>query len=160
MFPFQAETSQGALGTLANVVTSLANLSESLNNGDTSEVQQEEQSASEITRYAFIFTPYLVICVLCGVSLHSFIKGICHCCIRHSIDFQIAPTLKQNTSSLEISFGPCPLVKNCVLCYKCSVLKLDQIWFSEKLTITRLWPWKTLRIATFWCHFISQMYFM
>ncbi|XP_017682568.1 PREDICTED: nuclear receptor subfamily 2 group C member 2 isoform X3 [Lepidothrix coronata] len=46
----KAETSQGALGTLANVVTSLANLSESLNNGDTSEVQQEEQSASEITR--------------------------------------------------------------------------------------------------------------
>uniref|UniRef100_A0A8B9VAV7 Nuclear receptor subfamily 2 group C member 2 n=2 Tax=Neognathae TaxID=8825 RepID=A0A8B9VAV7_9AVES len=46
----KAETSQGALGTLANVVTSLANLSESLNNGDTSEIQQEEQSASEITR--------------------------------------------------------------------------------------------------------------
>ncbi|XP_032554661.1 nuclear receptor subfamily 2 group C member 2 isoform X3 [Chiroxiphia lanceolata] len=46
----KAETSQGALGTLANVVTSLANLSESLNNGDTSEVQQEEQSTSEITR--------------------------------------------------------------------------------------------------------------
>ncbi|KAM6325174.1 nuclear receptor subfamily 2 group C member 2 isoform 2-T2 [Podargus strigoides] len=46
----KAETSQGALGTLANVVTSLANLSESLNNGDTSEVQEEEQSASEITR--------------------------------------------------------------------------------------------------------------
>ncbi|XP_030357109.1 nuclear receptor subfamily 2 group C member 2 isoform X5 [Strigops habroptila] len=46
----KGETSQGALGTLANVVTSLANLSESLNNGDTSEVQQEEQSASEITR--------------------------------------------------------------------------------------------------------------
>lgn len=55
VLPFQAETSQGALGTLANVVTSLANLSESLNNGDTSEVQQEEQSASEITRYASIF---------------------------------------------------------------------------------------------------------
>ncbi|KAJ7417301.1 Nuclear receptor subfamily 2 group C member 2 [Willisornis vidua] len=46
----KAETSQGALGTLANVVTSLANLSESLNNGDASEVPQEEQSASEITR--------------------------------------------------------------------------------------------------------------
>uniref|UniRef100_A0A8C6Z1F9 Nuclear receptor subfamily 2 group C member 2 n=1 Tax=Nothoprocta perdicaria TaxID=30464 RepID=A0A8C6Z1F9_NOTPE len=46
----KAETSQGALGTLANVVTSLANLNESLNNGDTSEIQQEEQSASEITR--------------------------------------------------------------------------------------------------------------
>ncbi|XP_062441483.1 nuclear receptor subfamily 2 group C member 2 isoform X4 [Rhea pennata] len=46
----KAETSQGALGTLANVVTSLANLSESLNNGDTSEIQQEEQSTSEITR--------------------------------------------------------------------------------------------------------------
>ncbi|POI35710.1 hypothetical protein CIB84_000536, partial [Bambusicola thoracicus] len=46
----KAETSQGALGTLANVVTSLANLSDSLNNGDTSEIQQEEQSASEISR--------------------------------------------------------------------------------------------------------------
>ncbi|XP_074929296.1 nuclear receptor subfamily 2 group C member 2 isoform X4 [Chelonoidis abingdonii] len=46
----KAETSQGALGTLANVVTSLASLSESLNNGDTSEIQQEDQSASEITR--------------------------------------------------------------------------------------------------------------
>uniref|UniRef100_A0A8C2S526 Nuclear receptor subfamily 2 group C member 2 n=1 Tax=Capra hircus TaxID=9925 RepID=A0A8C2S526_CAPHI len=46
----KAETSQGALGTLANVVTSLANLSESLNNGDTSEIQPEDQSASEITR--------------------------------------------------------------------------------------------------------------
>ncbi|XP_032303148.1 nuclear receptor subfamily 2 group C member 2 isoform X4 [Coturnix japonica] len=45
----KAETSQGALGTLANVVTSLANLSDSLNNGDTSEIQQE-QSASEISR--------------------------------------------------------------------------------------------------------------
>ncbi|XP_044878628.1 nuclear receptor subfamily 2 group C member 2 isoform X1 [Mauremys mutica] len=46
----KAETSQGALGTLANVVTSLASLSESINNGDTSEIQQEDQSASEITR--------------------------------------------------------------------------------------------------------------
>ncbi|XP_029771681.1 nuclear receptor subfamily 2 group C member 2 isoform X3 [Suricata suricatta] len=46
----KAETSQGALGTLANVVTSLANLSESLNNGDASEMQPEDQSASEITR--------------------------------------------------------------------------------------------------------------
>ncbi|XP_078008348.1 nuclear receptor subfamily 2 group C member 2 isoform X2 [Phascolarctos cinereus] len=46
----KAETSQGALGTLANVVTSLANLNESLNNGDPSEIQQEDQSASEITR--------------------------------------------------------------------------------------------------------------
>ncbi|XP_069062403.1 nuclear receptor subfamily 2 group C member 2 [Pleurodeles waltl] len=45
----KAETSQGALGTLANVVTSLANLSESFN-GDTSESQEEDQSASEITR--------------------------------------------------------------------------------------------------------------
>uniref|UniRef100_A0A8C9US33 Nuclear receptor subfamily 2 group C member 2 n=1 Tax=Spermophilus dauricus TaxID=99837 RepID=A0A8C9US33_SPEDA len=48
--PHAAETSQGALGTLANVVTSLANLSESLNNGDTSETQPEDQAASEITR--------------------------------------------------------------------------------------------------------------
>ncbi|KAI1893039.1 hypothetical protein AGOR_G00139780 [Albula goreensis] len=46
----KAESNQGDLGTLANVVTSLANLNESLNNGDTSDVQQEEQSASEITR--------------------------------------------------------------------------------------------------------------
>ncbi|XP_066554282.1 nuclear receptor subfamily 2 group C member 2 isoform X2 [Amia ocellicauda] len=46
----KAESSQGDLGTLANVVTSLANLNESLNNGDTSEMQQEDQSASEITR--------------------------------------------------------------------------------------------------------------
>ncbi|XP_023675128.1 nuclear receptor subfamily 2 group C member 2 isoform X1 [Paramormyrops kingsleyae] len=46
----KAESSQGDLGTLANVVTSLANLNESLNNGDTVDVQQEEQSASEITR--------------------------------------------------------------------------------------------------------------
>ncbi|CAO2605957.1 Nuclear receptor subfamily 2 group C member 2 [Lemmus lemmus] len=52
----KAETSQGALGTLANVVTSLANLSESLNNGDTSEMQPEDQSASEITRsFCFVF---------------------------------------------------------------------------------------------------------
>ncbi|TKS77773.1 Nuclear receptor subfamily 2 group C member 2 [Collichthys lucidus] len=48
------ESGQGDLGTLANVVTSLANLSDSLkenlNNGDTSDSQHEEQSASEITR--------------------------------------------------------------------------------------------------------------
>ncbi|KAM6929541.1 nuclear receptor subfamily 2 group C member 2 isoform 1-T1 [Lycodopsis pacificus] len=56
---------QGDLGTLANVVTSLANLSDSLrenlNNGDTSDSQQEEQSASEITRafdtLAKVFNP-------------------------------------------------------------------------------------------------------
>ncbi|XP_069592347.1 nuclear receptor subfamily 2 group C member 2 isoform X1 [Ranitomeya imitator] len=46
----QTETSQSGLGTLANVVTSLANLTESLNNGDTSDVQQEDQFSSEITR--------------------------------------------------------------------------------------------------------------
>ncbi|KAI5946427.1 Nuclear receptor subfamily 2 group C member 2 [Manis javanica] len=46
----KAETSQGALGTLANVVTSLANLTESLNNGDASEMQPEDQYASEITQ--------------------------------------------------------------------------------------------------------------
>ncbi|CAL9702603.1 unnamed protein product [Knipowitschia caucasica] len=48
------ESRQGDLGTLANVVTSLANLSDSLrenlNNGDTSDSQSEEQSATEITR--------------------------------------------------------------------------------------------------------------
>uniref|UniRef100_A0A8C7H7P3 Nuclear receptor subfamily 2, group C, member 2 n=1 Tax=Oncorhynchus kisutch TaxID=8019 RepID=A0A8C7H7P3_ONCKI len=52
--PRQSESGQGDLGTLASVVTSLANLtdslSESLNNSDTSDDQQEEQSASEITR--------------------------------------------------------------------------------------------------------------
>ncbi|XP_068585739.1 nuclear receptor subfamily 2 group C member 2 isoform X2 [Cebidichthys violaceus] len=56
---------QGDLGTLANVVTSLANLSDSLrenlNNGDTSDSQQEEQSTSEITRafdtLAKVFNP-------------------------------------------------------------------------------------------------------
>uniref|UniRef100_W5LKZ0 Nuclear receptor subfamily 2, group C, member 2 n=1 Tax=Astyanax mexicanus TaxID=7994 RepID=W5LKZ0_ASTMX len=45
----KAETGHGDLGTLANVVTSLANLNDSLNNGDTSDSQQEE-SASKITR--------------------------------------------------------------------------------------------------------------
>uniref|UniRef100_UPI0037E7259F nuclear receptor subfamily 2 group C member 2 isoform X2 n=1 Tax=Semicossyphus pulcher TaxID=241346 RepID=UPI0037E7259F len=59
------DSGQGDLGTLANVVTSLANLSDSLkdnlNNGDTSDSQQEEQSASEITRafdtLAKVFSP-------------------------------------------------------------------------------------------------------
>ncbi|KAM3915187.1 nuclear receptor subfamily 2 group C member 2 [Leptodactylus fuscus] len=46
----KTESSQSGLGTLANVVTSLANLTESLNNGDTSDVQQEDQFSSEITR--------------------------------------------------------------------------------------------------------------
>lgn len=48
------DSGQSDLGTLANVVTSLASLSDSLrenlNNGDTSDGQQEEQSASDITR--------------------------------------------------------------------------------------------------------------
>lgn len=48
------ESGQSDLGTLANVVTSLANLSDSLrenlNNGDTSDSQNEEQSASDISR--------------------------------------------------------------------------------------------------------------
>ncbi|XP_038666857.1 nuclear receptor subfamily 2 group C member 1-A-like isoform X1 [Scyliorhinus canicula] len=64
----KAETCQGDLSTLANVVTSLANLSKSkdlsqssadlsgidaLSNGDASlsEMQQDDQSASDITRY-------------------------------------------------------------------------------------------------------------
>uniref|UniRef100_A0A3Q3ESN8 Nuclear receptor subfamily 2, group C, member 2 n=1 Tax=Labrus bergylta TaxID=56723 RepID=A0A3Q3ESN8_9LABR len=59
------ESGQGDLGTLASVVTSLANLSDSLkenlNNSDTSDSQQEEQSASEITRafdtLAKVFSP-------------------------------------------------------------------------------------------------------
>lgn len=50
----QMDSGQGDLGTLANVVTSLANLSDSLkenlNNGDMSDSQHEDQSASEITR--------------------------------------------------------------------------------------------------------------
>lgn len=48
------ESGQSDLGTLANVVTSLASLSDSLkenlNNGSASDSQQEEQSASDITR--------------------------------------------------------------------------------------------------------------
>lgn len=59
------DSGQGDLGTLANVVTSLANLSDSLkenlNNGDTSDSHHEEQSASEITRafdtLAKVFNP-------------------------------------------------------------------------------------------------------
>ncbi|KAM4563875.1 nuclear receptor subfamily 2 group C member 2 isoform 3-T3 [Odontesthes bonariensis] len=59
------DSGQGDLGTLANVVTSLANLSDSLkenlNNGDASDSQREEQSASEITRafdtLAKVFNP-------------------------------------------------------------------------------------------------------
>lgn len=43
------ESGQGDLGTLANVVTSLANLNDSLNNGDTTDSQLED-SPSEITR--------------------------------------------------------------------------------------------------------------
>ncbi|KAL2101991.1 hypothetical protein ACEWY4_003752 [Coilia grayii] len=46
----KAESNQGDLGTLANVVTSLANMNESLNNGDATDSPQEDQSASEITR--------------------------------------------------------------------------------------------------------------
>ncbi|XP_047463232.1 nuclear receptor subfamily 2 group C member 2 [Mugil cephalus] len=61
----KVDCGQGDLGTLANVVTSLANLSDSLkenlNNGNTSDSQQEEQSASEITRafdtLAKVFNP-------------------------------------------------------------------------------------------------------
>ncbi|XP_051525265.1 nuclear receptor subfamily 2 group C member 2-like isoform X2 [Myxocyprinus asiaticus] len=45
----ETESAQGDLGTLANVVTSLANLNDSLNNGDTSDSPLEETS-SEITR--------------------------------------------------------------------------------------------------------------
>ncbi|XP_041859987.1 nuclear receptor subfamily 2 group C member 2 [Melanotaenia boesemani] len=59
------DSGQGDLGTLASVVTSLANLSDSLkenlNNGDTSDSKHEEQSASEITRafdtLAKVFNP-------------------------------------------------------------------------------------------------------
>ncbi|CAI9623877.1 unnamed protein product [Staurois parvus] len=46
----KTEASQGGLGTLANVVTSLASLTESENNGDTSDAQPEDQFSSEITR--------------------------------------------------------------------------------------------------------------
>lgn len=59
------DSGQGDLGTLANVVTSLAHLSDSLkenlHNGDTSDSQHEEQSTSEITRafdtLAKVFNP-------------------------------------------------------------------------------------------------------
>ncbi|KAI3357600.1 hypothetical protein L3Q82_016005, partial [Scortum barcoo] len=59
------DSGQGDLGTLANVVTSLANLNDSLkenlNNGYTSDSQHEEQSTSEITRafdtLAKVFNP-------------------------------------------------------------------------------------------------------
>uniref|UniRef100_A0A3Q3RBG0 Nuclear receptor subfamily 2, group C, member 2 n=1 Tax=Monopterus albus TaxID=43700 RepID=A0A3Q3RBG0_MONAL len=59
------ESGQGDLGTLANVVTSLANLSDSLkenlNNGNTSDSHHGEQAASEITRafdtLAKVFNP-------------------------------------------------------------------------------------------------------
>ncbi|XP_058499008.1 nuclear receptor subfamily 2 group C member 2 isoform X2 [Solea solea] len=59
------ESGHGDLGTLANVVTSLANMSDSLkenlNNGNALDSQQEEQSASEITRafdtLAKVFNP-------------------------------------------------------------------------------------------------------
>uniref|UniRef100_A0A672ITK5 Nuclear receptor subfamily 2, group C, member 2 n=1 Tax=Salarias fasciatus TaxID=181472 RepID=A0A672ITK5_SALFA len=61
----KVDSGQGDLGTLANVVTSLAHLSDSLkenlHNGDTSDSQHEEQSASEITRafdtLAKVFNP-------------------------------------------------------------------------------------------------------
>ncbi|KAI5621943.1 nuclear receptor subfamily 2 group C member 2 isoform X1 [Silurus asotus] len=47
----KAETGHGDLGTLANVVTSLASLGDSLSNGDGDiSVSQQEESASEITR--------------------------------------------------------------------------------------------------------------
>ncbi|XP_048462670.1 nuclear receptor subfamily 2 group C member 2 [Rhincodon typus] len=48
----KAEASQGDLGTLANVVTSLTNISKALHNGDINitELQQEDQSTNEITR--------------------------------------------------------------------------------------------------------------
>uniref|UniRef100_A0A8C6PM43 Nuclear receptor subfamily 2, group C, member 2 n=1 Tax=Nothobranchius furzeri TaxID=105023 RepID=A0A8C6PM43_NOTFU len=59
------DSGQGGLGTLASVVTSLASLNDSLkenlNSGDTSDSQQEEQSANEITRafdtLAKVFNP-------------------------------------------------------------------------------------------------------
>ncbi|XP_065127451.1 nuclear receptor subfamily 2 group C member 2 isoform X2 [Paramisgurnus dabryanus] len=45
----KTESGQSDLGTLANVVTSLANLNDALNNGDTTDSQMED-SPSEITR--------------------------------------------------------------------------------------------------------------
>lgn len=65
---FQMDSGQGDLGTLANVVTSLANLSDSLKenliNGDTSDSQHEDQAASDITRS-------VVLIVALKVSPHS-----------------------------------------------------------------------------------------
>ncbi|KAM8830011.1 nuclear receptor subfamily 2 group C member 2 isoform 2-T2 [Synchiropus picturatus] len=61
----KVDPGQGDLGTLANVVTSLAHLSDSLrenlSNGDTSDCHQDEQKASDITRafdtLAKVFNP-------------------------------------------------------------------------------------------------------
>lgn len=49
LFVHQAESGQGDLGTLANVVTSLANLNDPVSNGEMTDSQLEE-SPSEITR--------------------------------------------------------------------------------------------------------------
>lgn len=79
----QLESGQGDLGTLANVVTSLASLSDSLkenlNNGDTSDSQNEEQSTSEITRsvsFALrrgecVCERSTIISVLCSILISS-----------------------------------------------------------------------------------------
>ena len=81
--PRQSESGQGDLGTLASVVTSLANLtdslSESLNNSDTSDDQQEEQSASEITRYAVALFEYVCLCVcvwVCNCSCIVYVSSV------------------------------------------------------------------------------------
>ncbi|TRY95416.1 hypothetical protein DNTS_003551 [Danionella cerebrum] len=46
----KVDSGEGDLGTLASVVTSLANLSESLNNGESTPVHPMDESPSEITR--------------------------------------------------------------------------------------------------------------
>lgn len=65
----QMDSGHGDLGTLANVVTSLASLSDSLrenlNNGDTSDSQHEGQSASDITRSEYISKPQYLFVLDC-----------------------------------------------------------------------------------------------
>lgn len=75
IFCFQMESGQGNLGTLANVVTSLANLSDSLkenlNNGSASDSQQEEQSASDITRLEQLHSTHTV-----DILFHLFVPFV------------------------------------------------------------------------------------
>lgn len=83
----QMDSGQGDLGTLANVVTSLANLSdslkESLNNGDTSDSQHEEQSASEITRSV-------------SSAQRGWVEGVCERYLQHFITQFNGPSMSSH----------------------------------------------------------------